>query len=143
LKLGPPLGLAAFSVSLYGSMPVTSIGSTTAGVRLRVGETGAVAVAGSVPSLGGLNVDAALCPDEGDGGIDTGWMRACAVPIEDGACDWACDRSGAGRENFCRGTCGTVGRGLRPVSLILDSGAGEAGLTGFRLVDIVQGQLFL
>ena len=99
-------------------MPVASIGSATAGVR--VGLTGALAVAGSVASLGGLNIKGCLGTDETDDGIDADGAGAGVRPL-----------SSAPRENFCRDRLGAVWRGLRVLSLTDDVGV------GFRFVLIL------
>jgi hypothetical protein len=102
-----------------------------AGVRAADGLLGALAVAGSVASLGGLNDDVGaagdivkgcLCPDEGDEGVNAG------VPID----DWPCPRLNAPRMNFCRGMFGGgVGFTFRVFNATDEVGV---GLGGFRLV---------
>lgn len=114
----------------YGSVPTESIGSASAGVR---GAGGALAVAGSVASLGGLKVEGCLGANEGDGAIDAGdnceGLRVVPPAVEAGARDWLPGM------NFGRGSFGGgVGVTFRVFKATLEIGEGRADFGGFRLV---------
>lgn len=106
-------------------MPTESIGSASCGTRTL--ERGALAVAGSVASLGGLKDEAGelegvkgcLCTDEGNGAIDPDDDEGLRVaPL-----------SKLPRTNFCRGMFGGGGGfTLRVFSATVEVGATFGGL---------------
>ena len=88
-------------------------------------------MAGSVASLGGLNVEGALGATEADAGIagngdvgnvfsEAGRLVACAAGVP---------RLSAPRTNFCRGNCGAAGGFTFDVFSLTDDTGG-----GLRLV---------